>query len=866
MKYLKILCITLLFLVPLSTAAQNTTDEHIEEFNVSMNVRADGSITVTESILYNFGAEAYNKHGIIRDIPKTYDLIKNKNTTFDNYDTRNDYTLDIAIQSITNENGVPYQWIDEGYSDLRLRIGDANTTVEGKKWYIITYEMQGAIGGYDTYDEIYWNATGNGWDVPIEYASATITLPEISKTEDLRVQCFTGSIGSTRQNCNATVESPTLINYETRDLLYNEGLTIALAFQKGMLPEEALFYPAKINEYTVTGIVDKDTNIRITEKILYDSGSLSPYSLTRDFLNIFGTDINNYTLPITIHSVTDENGTAYNWTDYQNTYSHPLTIYPQSGTFEGKHTLIIDYTIEATGIPLNNTGQDRIYWNITGTDWGIPIESAYAVITIPEGSTVENNSADCFIGYESNSLEGCNAKEINDTQFQFFAENIPRGLGFAIAANFEKETVNLPAELTITGTPSTKINITLDEKEIATTSPVRYKVASGERTIGIEAKGYFPLTTKITLNTGDKKTTTYDLQMTPAHIFRTYLLPPLSMILVALLTILFWWATGRDPKGRGTIIPEYKPPKGMTPGEMGVIIDNKVQIHDITASVIQLAVKGYIKIKKGKKTSSLSKIKGNYDYTFIKIKEAEGADELANFEQTTFKGIFGKKDEKKLSHLKNSFYKKLPKIKKELYTQTVTHGYYKKSPEKARASWIAIGILVGMTMSAIFLVIAVIEKNPLYFFGVSNGVIIFITSFFMTKRTQKGVEVLEKIQGFKQFLTVAEKDRLKFFNSPKAYKDIFEKYLPFAVALKVEDQWAEQFKDIFDIPPDWYDGGGEIFSALSFSQAIRSLNSATASTFVSAPTSSGTNSSGSSSFSGGGFSGGGFGGGGGSSW
>ncbi|MCX6743757.1 MAG: DUF2207 domain-containing protein, partial [Candidatus Parcubacteria bacterium] len=115
------------------------------------------------------------------------------------------------------------------------------------------------------------------------------------------------------------------------------------------------------------------------------------------------------------------------------------------------------------------------------------------------------------------------------------------------------------------------------------------------------------------------------------------------------------------------------------------------------------------------------------------------------------------------------------------------------------------------------------------------------------------------------FLTVAEKDRIKFHNAPEKNPELFEKLLPYAMVLGVENQWAGQFADIYKQPPKWYSTNENLsaFNSLSLVNGMHTFSAQASSTLYSVPASA---SSGSSGFSGGGGSGGGFGGGGGGSW
>jgi uncharacterized membrane protein len=140
-----------------------------------------------------------------------------------------------------------------------------------------------------------------------------------------------------------------------------------------------------------------------------------------------------------------------------------------------------------------------------------------------------------------------------------------------------------------------------------------------------------------------------------------------------------------------------------------------------------------------------------------------------------------------------------------------------------------------------------------------SGVIVGTFGWFMPRKTPLGAVVKEEIQGFKLFLSVTEEERLKFHNAPAKKPELFEKYLPYAMVLGVEKEWAKQFEGIFTEPPSWYEGNWTTFSLVNFTSNLSSFSSTASSSMMSTP------SSGGGGFSGG-SSGGGFGGGGGSSW
>jgi uncharacterized membrane protein len=141
--------------------------------------------------------------------------------------------------------------------------------------------------------------------------------------------------------------------------------------------------------------------------------------------------------------------------------------------------------------------------------------------------------------------------------------------------------------------------------------------------------------------------------------------------------------------------------------------------------------------------------------------------------------------------------------------------------------------------------------------GAASAIIIAAFGWHMPARTLQGTREYEKILGFQEFLSRVEGDRLeRVVTTP----EMFEKFLPFAMALGVEASWAKAFEGIARQPPEWYTGaaGLHTFRASTFTSDLGRMSASAASVMASAPRSSGG-----SGFGGGGSSGGGFGGGGG---
>lgn len=225
MKRLVFLLISLfLLLFPYSVHADDSWV--IENFYSSVAIQQSGKVNVAETISVDFRNTP--EHGIYRDIPYLY-----------NDNGKQVYT-DIAIIKVL-QNNTPVQYsASQTNSYEELRIGDPNQTIVGRNVYTIVYTVTGLLQSINDYDELYWNATGNNWSVPIQKAEATVTLP---KEGMAKVICYQGPNASQTQ-CASTIASPKTAMLETTDQLGSgEGMTVAVDWKKGLVPLLTAFPP-----------------------------------------------------------------------------------------------------------------------------------------------------------------------------------------------------------------------------------------------------------------------------------------------------------------------------------------------------------------------------------------------------------------------------------------------------------------------------------------------------------------------------------------------------------------------------------------------------------------------------------------------
>lgn len=203
-------------------SSQELKIEQINSMNIEARINSDGQVDVTETINYDFGDQY--KHGIYRTIPLGFKAKGQPGHT------------EIKVISVTDELGHPYNYEITSDDPVNVKIGDAGEKITGEHTYKISYILKKSIGYFDTYDEWYWNLTGNAWEVPINKVSATLVLP--SETNFLQFKDYCGREKSTESCGSFSSTDNKTISYQTRDnRIFNSGeeITIAIGFQKGLV-------------------------------------------------------------------------------------------------------------------------------------------------------------------------------------------------------------------------------------------------------------------------------------------------------------------------------------------------------------------------------------------------------------------------------------------------------------------------------------------------------------------------------------------------------------------------------------------------------------------------------------------------------
>jgi uncharacterized membrane protein YgcG len=546
----------------------------------------------------------------------------------------------------------------------------------------------------------------------------------------------------------------------------------------------------KLKKFFSEIVLAPDGKVAVTEKITFRFIGGPWHGIYRTIpVEYVGPSGLNYSLFLDVQRISDEDGQPLRYESTRQRQYRKLKIFIP-GADNSTRTVSIEYVVSDALRWFED--HDEFYWNITGDEWDLPIESAGAHIVFPSNAT--GLRANAYTGaYHSKGREA--VAEIAGTGVDV-ATTAPLGIheGLTVAVACDKGIFKEPSSLA---------------------------------KIGFYLRSNWPV----------------------AIPFAAFL-----------LMFRQWWKRGRDPR-LGPIAVQYEPPDQLSPGEVGTVIDNSVDMRDITASIVDLAVRGFILIEQQTKDHLLG-LTHSKEYLFHLKKARAEWTVLKAHEQQLLDGLFttgNAGDTVSLSDLHNRFYQNIPGIKNSIFASLVGRGYYGKRPDSVRSNYIVFGFVAGFILIGAGSWLARhsgMTTLPFLAAGLLTAAIICGFGWFMPARTQAGARALQGILGFEDFLDHVESDR---FNRMIKTPEMFEKFLPFAMALGVEKNWSRAFQGIYTQPPRWYQGPyGPVFYPQLLVGDLNSMSTLAGTAMASAPRSAQG-----SGFSGGGFSGGGFGGGGG---
>lgn len=200
-------------------------DERILAYDSVVEVRADGSLEVTEHIRVR-AEGAGIRRGIYRDFPTRY-RGRDGNRVVVGFDV-------LGVE----RDGRPEHWFTESVSNgVRVNTGNDDVLpVPLETTYTLRYRTTRQLGFFEGHDELYWNAIGHGWAFPIDSGSVEVRLPSPVPADALVAEGYSGPQGAREQGFEATIAGPGVARWTlVRPLRPREGLTIVLSFPKGIV-------------------------------------------------------------------------------------------------------------------------------------------------------------------------------------------------------------------------------------------------------------------------------------------------------------------------------------------------------------------------------------------------------------------------------------------------------------------------------------------------------------------------------------------------------------------------------------------------------------------------------------------------------
>lgn len=506
------------------------------------------------------------------------------------------------------------------------------------------------------------------------------------------------------------------------------------------------------------------------------------------------------------------------------------------------------------------------YWNLLPTDKPSLVDESNIEVFFPDSVLIQDGRVSFFTNYDYTYKRNrsSNSIELNLRDVSQYGD-------FTMAYRFAEGELLEPVRLTYDVIrPDILTGVVIDGYDIegAPSTDTLNLFPPGERVFEFKHIGYETERLEVDLEPGSSRTIEVELE----PLWWMAIIISLNQIGIVLgifsipvgLIVAYnrYRKQGVDINMPKTIVPIYKIPEGMMPYLMGSLKDEKVDLKDITGSVIGLAYKRYLKIKE---------IKKGKNYELTKLDDSvKKRGEIDKIEEELLDILFSSKDTIETKSISQSTVKKLIELEDTIYGHMVNLGYFNKSPKATRTNNVGIGIgvfIVGVALAVAGSVAlsAFIGVLTVFTFGLglaALGLGILISSRFMPQKTELGSKKYAELLGFKMYLETAERYRVQDLTP-----DTFEKFLPYAIVFGVEEKWAEKFEGIYDRQPDWYEGSGNITNAILLSNFATSFSSATTQKFTSLARSSGASGSGwSGGGSFGGFSGGGGGGGSAGGW
>lgn len=450
--------------------------------------------------------------------------------------------------------------------------------------------------------------------------------------------------------------------------------------------------------------------------------------------------------------------------------------------------------------------KDELYWNVNGNGWVFTADTVSCTVHFPSGADIIEYA--CYTGPKGSAERKCKAEKNGNVITFTNDERLNAYEGLTIAASIQKGILAPPSSLS----------------------------------------------------------------NALAFLKANYIIPLLAGLFLFLAGYYFfvWYRKGRDPK-KGIIYPQFSPPADLTPADAGYIIEQEYGSHLFAAALVDCAVKKQLNIEVSREGLIIKTNVYNFNRPEGMINDAS-AQSIYGFSLDT---LYGQKAQRgKYNATLRSCYNSLHETLKDRFL--IRNGKNNKwyGLFALNRGYVTFGLIV--LIASVFFSFQFLVTHPtfkLFIICVCFLLVMLIVQIvfgrIMSAYSKRGRDIADHLLGFKMYLQQAEQHIYDQLAPPEKTLELFEKYLPYAIALKVENEWAEKFDNIVQkaieegYKPTYYSMRGGNFHALSVSDMSRGISSGLSNTISSASTPPSSSRGGSS---GGGSSGGGGGGGGGGGW
>ncbi|HKI29959.1 MAG TPA: DUF2207 domain-containing protein [Actinomycetota bacterium] len=593
----------------------------------------------------------------------------------------------------------------------------------------------------------------------------------------------------------------------------------------------AIFIPAQAHaqgsvfdstpRFEVNIVIESSGDLEITETIVQEFGSTPRHGIFRSIPDRFRYDDEfDRIYPIDLISVrASPPGTPDDVETEEENGNFVIRIGDPDTTVTGRHTYEIIYRVQ--GAMNGFADHDELFWNAIGDQW----EQDIGRMNVRVSGTADIARIACFQG-PFGSTVSCSHSEITRNGDAVFEQsNLPAFQAMSVV-------VALPAGTVASTAPILDERWSLDKAFARTPT----SVGGGVGLLVLIVGGFGTLMWKRGRDVRFRGSQVDQVMGGPSEA-ETQAVPLFE---------------------KGTSVVEFAPPEGLRPGQVGTLVDEVANTLDVSATIVDLAVRKYLVIEEIPKTWLLGKPDWN-----LRLLPEPADDALLPYEKRLLDGLFEDGDQVELSALRTTFAERLRAVKDALYNDVVSRKWFLWRPDRVRHTWTVIGWLALSFGIAITIALAAFTKYGLLGIPlVTGGILLLIGANRMPARTAKGTAMTRRVDGFRVVIEKAEEHMSKWAEQ----ENVFTRFLPYAVVFGVTDKWAKAFESLGQLPSDttWF-VSSRPFVYAQFAHSIDSFTVQTSGTISSTPAGSGSSGFGGGGFGGGGAGGGG-GGGGGGSW